>query len=96
MSDTTTHGHERIATELLSLLLTGCVYSKFTGWCSRPLGIGILSSKAGEFGRPLSRPDKPVWILRGPTCYSVMWLNGRKDKAKSFLKSNKPGTWWPS
>jgi hypothetical protein len=86
MSDTTTPGHERIATKLLSILLTGRVYSKFTGWYSRSLGIGILSSKAGEVGRPLSRPDKPVWILRGPTCYSVMCLNGSKDQAKSFLK----------
>jgi hypothetical protein len=72
--------------------LTGRVYSKFTGWSSRPLGIGILSSKAGEVGRPLSRPDKPVWILRGPTCYSVMWLNGSKDQAESFSKSDKAGT----
>jgi hypothetical protein len=92
MSDTTPPGHECIATELLSLLLTGRVHSDFKGWSTRPLGIGILSNKAGEVGRPLSRPDKPVWILRGPTCYSVMWLNGSKDQAESFSKTDKAGT----
>jgi hypothetical protein len=55
LSDTTPPGHECIATELLSLLLTGRVYSDFKGWSTNP-GYWPLSNKA-EVGRRYY-PDK--------------------------------------
>jgi hypothetical protein len=88
---TTPGGHGCLSLELLSLILTGQVHSTLQGWSAAPLGLGILSDKPNEVGRGLTRPEKPVWILRGPTCYSVMWLNGSNDHAKSFSRINHPG-----
>uniref|UniRef100_A0A7S1GI64 Uncharacterized protein n=1 Tax=Cyclophora tenuis TaxID=216820 RepID=A0A7S1GI64_CYCTE len=78
--DTTPPGHSCMSIELLSLLLTGKVHSSLKGWSSS-LGVGILSSANGEVGSFLKRPEKPVWILRGETCSSLLWLTNEKDTA---------------
>ena len=85
-------GHTCLSLELLSLLLVGRVHSTLVGWSTSPLGLGILSNTMNEMGRGLSRPEKPVWIFRGPTCYSVMWLNGCSDHADTFSRTDHPGT----
>jgi hypothetical protein len=84
--------HSCTSIELVSLLLTGEVHSTFHGWSTGGLGIGILSNKQGEVGRQLMRPEKPVWILRGDTCYSVVWLDGSKEHSKSITRLDQPGT----
>jgi hypothetical protein len=90
--DTTPPVHSCMSTELLSLLLVGRVHSTLHGWSAAPLGLGILSNTMNEVGRGLTRPEKPVWILRGPTCYSVMWLNGCSDHVNTFARIDHSGT----
>ena len=92
-TDTTPEGHNCISIELVSLLLTGRVYSTLQGWTTHPLGIGILSDVPGQVGKGLTRPDRPIWILRGPTCYSLLWLDGStiQDDAKDFSKKERAG-----
>lgn len=77
--DTTPPGHECLSIELFSLIVCGEAHSSFQGWSSGSLGFGILSSKAGEVGQALTRPPKPVWILRGDTCHSVTWVDTTKQ-----------------
>lgn len=89
--DTTPTGHDCLSIELLSLLLTGHVYSSLLEWSTAPLGLGIISDNPGEVGRGLTRPEKPVWILRGPTCYSVLFLNGYNEHAPTFSRVDRPG-----
>ena len=84
--------HSCITTELVSLLLTGEVHSDFQGWSTGTLGIGLLTNTPGEVGRKLMRPQKPVWLLRGDTCFSVLWLDGTKEHAESFSHGDLPGT----
>jgi hypothetical protein len=84
--------HSCASIELISLLLTGEVHSTFQGWSTAGLGIGILSNKQGEVGRQLMRPEKPVWVLRGDTCYSVVWLDGSKEESKNIARTDRPGT----
>jgi len=90
--DTTPPNRDCISTELISLLLTGKVESTFQGWTTGPpLCFGLLSNKPGEVGKGLSRPEKPVWILRGPTCYSTLWLKQTYDNPDTFSRDDKPG-----
>jgi hypothetical protein len=86
--DPTPPGHECISTELISLLLTGKVHSTFRGWSTGPLGFGILSNKAGEVGQALSRPPKPVWVLKGPTCYSLLVLDHTRNGGPSTFATD--------
>ncbi|KAL7581099.1 hypothetical protein ACA910_005900 [Epithemia clementina (nom. ined.)] len=70
--------------ELVSLLLTGRVFCTWKGWSTNMtpfanLGIGILTDRPRQVGRGLTRPLKPVWIVKGPSQYSVMWLNERNS-----------------
>lgn len=90
--DTTPLVRDCLSIELLSLLLTGRIHSTLTGWSTgETLGVGILSD--GPIGRGLTRPERPSWIVRGPTCYSVLWLHGcNDDNAKNFSKFNRPGS----
>lgn len=97
-ADTTPPGHDCVSVELMSLLLTGKVHSTLSGWSTGPLGFGILSQTPGEVGEELSRPEKPVWILKGDTCYSVLVLdhtnhgenlNEKPPVAKPSDKENK-------
>jgi len=90
--DTTPRSHECTSIEILSLLLSGRVHSTLKDWSAEPLGVGLLSNKAGEVGMALTRPEKPVWILRGPTCYSVMWLNECQDLGDRFSSVDLPGS----
>ena len=70
--------------ELVSLLLTGRVYSSWKGWSTSMapfanLGVGLLTDQPDQVGRGLTRPLKPIWIIKGPSQYSVMWLNERNS-----------------
>jgi hypothetical protein len=50
-------------------------------------------------GKGLSRPKKPIWILRGPTCYSAMWLEGTRDfgtHENGTTSLSVPPSWNPS
>lgn len=76
--------------ELISLLLTGRVYSTLKGWSTGVLGLGLLSYNTAEIGKGLSRPRKPVWILQGPSTYSVIWMSSGYDKNEQFAKADQP------
>jgi hypothetical protein len=90
--DTTPPGHECVSVELISLLLTGTVHSSWTGWSAEGLDFGILTKKSGEVGFELARPEKPVWVLQGDTCYSVLWLRASKElDPRIVAKLDKPG-----
>jgi hypothetical protein len=75
--------------ELVSLLLTGKVHATLMGWSTGPLGIGLLSVEPDKVGKGLSRPETPVWILRG-RLYSVLWLNQTYDGLESFARADQP------
>jgi hypothetical protein len=77
--DTTPMGHDCIGVELISLLLTGKIHSNFENWSAGPLGLGILSNRRGEVGQALMRPEKPVWVCRGHTCYSLLMMDHTND-----------------
>jgi hypothetical protein len=77
--DATPPGHECISMELISLLMTGRVESSWKGWSNKGLDFGILANSPGRMGWQLARPEKPVWILQGETCYSVLYLTGCKE-----------------
>ena len=98
--------NECASVELVSLLLTGRVYSTWKGWSTdmapyATLGIGLLTDRPGEVGRGLTRPLKPVWIIKGPSQYSVLWLNDRNsagvlDESRSFVANMTHWSCWYS
>lgn len=102
-ADSMPFGTPCISVELVSLLLTGRVHSTWHGWDTGPLDFGILTSPrvtpAMHFprvgpslvGKGLSRPKQPVWILRGPTCYSTLWMTRCHDNASTFAFRDVPG-----
>eukprot|EP00977_Amphora_coffeiformis_P013432 scaffold3526_cov153-Amphora_coffeaeformis.AAC.7 len=57
--------------ELVSLLLTGTIHTKWQGWATDPLGIGCLTDRA-MLSKSLTRPMKPIWLMIGPTVFSVL------------------------
>ena len=73
--DTTPPGHDCVSVELISLLATGKIHSTWKGWSTGPLGFGFLSQTVGEIGHALLRPEKPVWVLKGPTTYTVLVMD---------------------
>ena len=90
--DTSPPGHECVTVELLSLLLTGHVHSSWKGWSTEDFGFGVLIGNA-EVDWRFSRPEKPVWVLQGETCYSVLWIEEDKENvSKTISKLDKPGT----
>jgi hypothetical protein len=94
-SDSTPVGTECISVEMVSLILTGKVYSNWQGWDTGPLEFGVLTnpiSPANFVDKRLSRPKKPVWILLGPTTYSVTYMVGCPDHADTFSRRDVPGT----
>ena len=66
-----------VSVELLSLLLTGTIHTTWQNWSTDPLGIGVLSDRA-ILSKALTRPLVPVWILAGPTTYSVLWAHAQQ------------------
>jgi hypothetical protein len=49
-----------------------------------------LTSETHETFLPLSRPERPVWMLKGPTCYSVLFMEEGKDiNVKTIAKIDK-------
>ena len=90
LMEVTPDGHECLSVELISLLLTGNVHCSWKGWSTGPLGLGFLSHEIGLIGKGLTRPQKPVWVLRGPKLYSVLWMNGGYESPESFARSDRP------
>ena len=82
--DMTPSGTECVSVELLTLILTGRVSSDWKDCSSETLGIGVLTDTVGEVSHGLARPQKPVWLIKGPTCYSVLYIDGswRNSSAK--------------
>ncbi|GAX13407.1 hypothetical protein FisN_34Lh006 [Fistulifera solaris] len=76
--------------ELISLLLTGRVHSTLKGWSTGVLGLGMLSYTSNEIGKSLTRPGKPVWILQGPSSYSVIWMSSGHEHGEVFAKADQP------
>ena len=95
LMDMTPDGTECVTVELLSLILTGKMYSNWKGWSAKGLGFGILTNKPSQVGWQLARPEKPVWILQGETCYSVLMLEGSSKgyptTACTISKLDRPG-----
>jgi hypothetical protein len=94
-TDTTPPGSECISVEMISLLLTGKIHSSWRGWDTGPLEFGLLTTPTTpEFfvDKRLSRPKKPVWILLGPTCYSVVYTVGCPEQGSLFAHHDVPGT----
>jgi hypothetical protein len=93
--DLTPPGTECVSTELLTLILTGRMEPTFENCTPAGLGFGLLTSNVGEVSSFLSRPEKPVWMLRGETCFSVLCIkdlpgNDHVD-FKTISKVDKPG-----
>lgn len=84
--------HTCISTELISLLLTGEVRATLQNWSTGSLNIGVLSGSAEHVDGRLLRPEKPVWIIQGDTCYSVAWLDGNKEHYKAVCRGDCAGT----
>mmetsp|Transcript_12011 Transcript_12011/g.27090 ORF Transcript_12011/g.27090 Transcript_12011/m.27090 type:complete len:305 (-) Transcript_12011:1111-2025(-) len=105
--DTTPPGNDCVSVELLTLILTGRVYSDLKECSSGNLGIGLLTDNIGEVSQSLARPKHPVWVLKGELGYSVLtiegcWSNGvsgsrmtdsssYKEDVKTISKVDKPG-----
>eukprot|EP00559_Dactyliosolen_fragilissimus_P009924 CAMPEP_0184858148 /NCGR_PEP_ID=MMETSP0580-20130426/3268_1 /TAXON_ID=1118495 /ORGANISM="Dactyliosolen fragilissimus" /LENGTH=1262 /DNA_ID=CAMNT_0027354131 /DNA_START=55 /DNA_END=3843 /DNA_ORIENTATION=+ len=71
-------GHDCMSIEFLSLLITGKVHSNFSTWSAEHFGVGLLSASVTEYeDQPhsalLKYPPKPIWIVRGPSCYTTLW-----------------------
>ena len=90
-------GHECFSTELLSLILTGSVETDLCGdWSTGGLGFGILTmdrTDASATSVELRHPPKPVWLVRGLKCFSVLWLDvnntsSQDDKSNWFMTSS--------
>lgn len=90
--DTTPHQTDCMSIELLSLILTGHVHSTFKGWTTGPLGIGIITDSPNTVSCALTRPERPAWILSGPTCYSTLILKGTQDFPNEFSFKDRPGS----
>lgn len=92
LMDMTPDGTECMTVELLSLILTGKVYSTWKGWSAQGLSFGILTNHPGQVGWQLARPEKPVWILQGETCYSVLLLESSNHTPTTTIsKLDRPG-----
>jgi hypothetical protein len=84
-------GNECVSVELLSLILTGNVASNWKDCSVNGLGIGLMTENVGEVSYSLARPNRPVWILRGETCYSVAFIReGTEIDSKTISKLDKP------
>lgn len=87
----------------MTLLLTGRAQSDWKNCSSEELGIGLLTNSVGEVSQAMARPKRPVWLLRGETCFSVLtvesywrcgaantkWSSG--EDIKTISKVDKPG-----
>mmetsp|Transcript_29270 Transcript_29270/g.32834 ORF Transcript_29270/g.32834 Transcript_29270/m.32834 type:complete len:1116 (-) Transcript_29270:69-3416(-) len=95
--DTTPPGNECASIHLLTLMLTGHSHSDWKNCSTGGLGFGLLTENNGEVGHSLARPIKPVWLLRGETCYSVLSFEGRwgcksgGQFLRSISKVDQPG-----
>lgn len=79
-----------IPIELISLIMTGHVHSTWKDWSTGDFGLGFLTNTVGEVGRGLTRPTKPVWVICGPTQYSILCFNGGYDDPVSFAQADQP------
>mmetsp|Transcript_24815 Transcript_24815/g.58219 ORF Transcript_24815/g.58219 Transcript_24815/m.58219 type:complete len:1258 (+) Transcript_24815:48-3821(+) len=79
--DTTPSGTECASVELLTLILTGRINSNWKNCSSEKLGIGLLTDNIEDLSHSLARPEKPVWLVKGETCYSVLIIVGSWSSA---------------
>jgi hypothetical protein len=86
------HRQECASIELMSLLICGEVHSTFHGWSSGSLGFGILS-KLEDISDDLTKPFKPVWILRGDLVHSLAWVP--TEKLPIHFDIDQPGANFP-
>ena len=96
-------GHECLSIELLSILLTGNAHTFIEDMSVSSLGIGFLDTNhqynfARRTKNTIQYPIKPIWIIRGESCYSTIWHNdfgGAKvfeERAKSLGNRSKTGS----
>ena len=87
--DMTPSGTGCVSVELLTLILTGRMSSDWKDCSSEKLGIGILTENVGEVGHGLARPQKPVWLIKGEACYSMLNIDGSwiGDSGKNGCRS---------
>jgi hypothetical protein len=77
-------GNDCVFDGLLCLLLCGEVKPSWNDCVPKGLGVGLLmgislTDKRHETSLALSRPERPVWMLKGPTCYSTLFMKEGKD-----------------
>jgi len=79
---------ECMSVELLSLILTGTIHKDYRTWSTGELGFGLLSCTKDEpeIGPALKNPLKPVWIIRGESFFSSMWL--KNEDQQQYLDSH--------
>ena len=68
------------------------VHADLQKWSTGPLNVGILTDSADQVDSRLLRPEKPVWIIRGDTCYSVAWFDGNKEHFEAVSRGAYAGT----
>jgi hypothetical protein len=71
-------GTECVFDGLLCLIVCGEVTQRWNDCVPKGLGIGLLTSSS-EMSWALSRPERPVWVVKGPTCYSMLFMEEGKD-----------------
>jgi hypothetical protein len=86
-------GNQCISMDLLTLILTGHAKSNWKDCSPKGLGFGILTDKMGEVGNDLARPEKPVWILQGESCFSLLIVEEEPSlDMKTIAKIDSPRT----
>jgi hypothetical protein len=88
-------GNDCVFDGLLCLLLCGEIKRCWNDFVPQGLGVGLLTgislADTGiETSLWLSRPERPVWMLKGPTCYSALFIEEGKDfNVKTVAKVDK-------
>ena len=86
-------GADCVSVELMTLLLSGQVQPTWQNCAVNGMGFGLLTESIGIGGFSLARPEKPVWLLKGESCYSVLILENNMDiDHKTISRVDKPGT----
>ena len=69
-------GHGCISPHLVNLLLSGLPKEDLASSSTGGMGVGMLAmpnvTSTGGLGGALQNPSRPVWLVRGEKCYSVL------------------------
>ncbi|KAG7349278.1 hypothetical protein IV203_011875 [Nitzschia inconspicua] len=105
ISKLTPPGTECVFDGLVRLMLSGELSGSWGDCVPKGIGIGLLTGHS-EVSLALSRPERPVWVIKGPTCYSVLFMEEERDmdmkvaakidKAYSSLHLSHWNTWYLS